>query len=1163
MIRKQILPILQKKRIIIGIFALFFLFVFPHFISERIQAGQILWSNQGPSLPGKNNQEIVRLLQNMLKEAEKESAQTGTLSEPEDLSEEEKSESGEVIYLGKVPNQDKKIALKRENEGKNSPALVIPGKEEEKPSSEESPEPSAEGPKDDLRLIAPGQGGPGVVPNPPGNNPPGNNPGQEPAPSPKPTNPPKPPFKWKFADPNRPKFEKIKLEDARPTSLNPEELRKLVPGKDYESGKVLIKYNTKINAAEVMAEGMNLESAEVYDVKSLWEENNLFILEINEKANIGDVCEELLRNPDIEYCEPNYIYKIYKTPNDSMYNQLWGLQKIQAEKAWDINEGSSSVIVGVSDTGVDGNHPDLKDNLVSGKSFVDNSPTADNVGHGTHVAGTIAAVGNNGQGVIGVAPKVKIMPLKISNSPNVELAFAIESIRYAADNGAKVINMSWGGGMPSASLQDALRYAASKDVVLVAAAGNGGGPGVAYPAAFPEVIAVSATNPQDQLANFSSYGSEVEVSAPGEGILSTWPGGKYQPASGTSMASPHTAGVVALIRSVFPNLRAEEVRKKLIESVDDLGSPGKDERFGYGRINAFKAIQGGGGSPSPSPTPPPGGGGKFTPHGYLTSSLKTGDFNGDGKEEIVFISTKEYKQKYSASLLYVLDGEGRVFKDFPYEYKGQGWTTPAIADIDHDGNLDIVVTTYPIEDSPQPGISPGGNLSINTSILGGEEGVIFVQLIWVEDYWKAPGSPVCMDIDGDGRMDIVITFLDTSRIYSGLIEQKIGIISSQKGKYILEPKDVKLVYQAVENDVIQACTPVVGDFNNDEKVEIVLGDAQIDGKLYLLVALDAEGNVIAKVENPTGKASLYSRVIAIEDMYKKESTAFVLVRATEEKDEIYTIDLFGEGILNAWPKESDKPFQFYDTVPVNIDGDSNMEFAVRGEDLLPVYHHEGSIAGGYPVKDEGGNVRTIKSGKGKKEYLLANAIYAEEGKLITKFNKLPAGTFVMDEAVGKFNSDNEEVYLLIVKDGKEYLERDSLPERDTEELSSWPMYRRSGNNLGILPVDLPSPSPSPSPKPNNPPQFKDIPDQTVSIAQGTLTLDVSQYASDPDGDTLSVTFDWKKKPTGNFMAIVDARGNFTLTLLGGNQPEETIVTFQVTDPKGASATKDCKITITN
>ncbi|MFN7170768.1 MAG: hypothetical protein ACK4NT_06005, partial [Candidatus Omnitrophota bacterium] len=156
MIRKQILPILQKKRIIIGIFALFFLFVFPHFISERIQAGQILWSNQGPSLPGKNNQEIVRLLQNMLKEAEKESAQTGTLSEPEDLSEEEKSESGEVIYLGKVPNQDKKIALKRENEGKNSPALVIPGKEEEKPSPEESPEPSAEGPKDDLRLIAPG-----------------------------------------------------------------------------------------------------------------------------------------------------------------------------------------------------------------------------------------------------------------------------------------------------------------------------------------------------------------------------------------------------------------------------------------------------------------------------------------------------------------------------------------------------------------------------------------------------------------------------------------------------------------------------------------------------------------------------------------------------------------------------------------------------------------------------------------------------------------------------------------------------------------------------------------------------------------------------------------------------------------------------------------------
>ncbi|MCM8765702.1 MAG: S8 family serine peptidase, partial [Candidatus Omnitrophica bacterium] len=819
---------------------------------------------------------------------------------------------------------------------------------------------------------------------------------------------------------------------------------------------------------------------------------------------------------------------------------------------------------------------DLKDNLVPGKSFVDNNPTTDNVGHGTHVAGTIAAVGNNGQGVIGVAPKVKIMPLKISNNPNIDLAPAIQSITYAADNGVKVINMSWGGGMPSASLQEALQYAASKDVVLVAAAGNGGGPPVAYPAAYPECIAVSATNPAGQRASFSSYGPQVAVSAPGEGILSTWPGGQYKTASGTSMASPHTAGVCALIRSVFPSLKAEEVRRKLIESVDDLGPAGKDDQFGYGRINAYKAIQGGGGpTPSPSPTPPPGGRGKFTPQGYLTSSLKAGDLNKDGKDELVFISTKEYKEKYSGSALYVLDGEGRVFKDFPYEYPGEGWTTPAIADIDNDGNLDIVVTTHRVEErekSPQAGNLPEGNISLNTFPLGGEDVPILVNIIWVEDYWKAPGSPVCVDLDDDGKEDTVLAFLDTSRINSGLIEQKIGILSSLKGKYILEPPEVKIVYKALENnEVIQACTPSVGDFNHDGKAEIVIGDALIDGKLYLLVALDAEGNLVAKVENPTGKASLYSRVIAIEDMYKKESTGFVLVRATEEKDEVYVIDLFGEGILNAWPKESEKPFEFYDAVPVNIDGDSNIEFTVRGEDNLPVYHHEGSIASGFPVKDEGGNVRTIKSGKGKYEYLVANAIYGEGAKLIAKFSPLPSGAFVMDEAIGKFNSDQEEVYLLIVKDGKEYLQMDSLPERDTEELSSWPMYRRSGDNLGILPVNLPSPSPSPSPSPgtNNPPQFKNIPDQSVSLS-GTpyLFIQLSQYASDPDNDPLKYSFQWKNGPPKNSLTKINdpSPGDFSLQLnyLGlPTDPGEFVVTFQATDPQGASATQDCKIRITN
>ncbi|MCM8765924.1 MAG: hypothetical protein NC920_03655, partial [Candidatus Omnitrophica bacterium] len=265
---KQIISVLRKKKLLTGVFVLLFLFVFPHLINERIQAGQILWSKQGPSLPGKDNKEIAQLLQKMLKEAERNPEEISNLQEPEDLSEEEETpQSGEVIYLGKALNEDKRFTPKRENNEKSTPAVVIPGKEEEKPPAEESPEPSAEAPQDDLRLIAPGQGSP-VGPNPPGNNPPGNNPpGNNPGqkPSPKPGKPPAPPFRWKFADPNRPNFKKIKLEDARPSSLSPEEIRELQPGKDYKPGEVLIKYKNTTSASEIMGEGMSLKTAIVYD----------------------------------------------------------------------------------------------------------------------------------------------------------------------------------------------------------------------------------------------------------------------------------------------------------------------------------------------------------------------------------------------------------------------------------------------------------------------------------------------------------------------------------------------------------------------------------------------------------------------------------------------------------------------------------------------------------------------------------------------------------------------------------------------------------------------------------------------------------------------------------------------------------------------------------
>ena len=322
----------------------------------------------------------------------------------------------------------------------------------------------------------------------------------------------------------------------------------------------------------------------------------------------------LRRDPRVELAEPDPLVSVGEVPNDPRYGDLWGMHTIRAPEAWELETGSAQVIVAVIDTGVDYTHPDLSANMWTnadeipgngvdddGNGFVDDfygydfanrdpDPRDDHL-HGTHCAGTVGAVGDNGEGVVGVCWNVRIMALKFMGSGGSGYTSdAIKCIQYAVANGADVLSNSWGGSDSSSALREAIQAARQAGVLFVAAAGNSGDTRIHYPGYYPESFTVAATDRNDALASFSTRGEAVDVAAPGVGIVSCALNHGYRSASGTSMATPHVAGLAALIKARNPRLTPEQLELVLTSSVVDLGDPGKDTRFGHGRIDAAAAL---------------------------------------------------------------------------------------------------------------------------------------------------------------------------------------------------------------------------------------------------------------------------------------------------------------------------------------------------------------------------------------------------------------------------------------------------------------------------------------------------------------------------------------------------------------------------------------------
>ncbi|MGB3684117.1 MAG: S8 family peptidase [Rubrobacteraceae bacterium] len=408
-------------------------------------------------------------------------------------------------------------------------------------------------------------------------------------------------------------------------------------GKKFETGEIIVKIE---------------DEASPSDLKDLNRENDARIEEDLPKSDVNlvglpkdlsvkDAVDEYEKSPDVEYAQPNYLLYPTKTANDTYYDRyLYALNNtgqningsagtadadIDAPEAWDSTTGSQRTVVAVIDTGVDVTHPDLADNIwrnpgetpgnnvdddgngyvddINGWDFLNDDASVydpDPVSgrgdeHGTHVAGTIAAQGNNSTGVSGVNWNARIMSLKFLGKNGGSTIDAVEAINYALDKGVKISNNSWGGGGRNQALYDAIKRADSAGHLFVAAAGNDGTDNdttARYPTNYdlPNVISVAATNNKDRLASFSNFGTkEVDLAAPGVDIVSTYTGDRYGYMSGTSMAAPHVTGVAALIKSQDPSLDDAQIRSRILGSVDKKDGLRNKTATG-GRLNAASAL---------------------------------------------------------------------------------------------------------------------------------------------------------------------------------------------------------------------------------------------------------------------------------------------------------------------------------------------------------------------------------------------------------------------------------------------------------------------------------------------------------------------------------------------------------------------------------------------
>ncbi|MHC4539403.1 MAG: S8 family serine peptidase, partial [Planctomycetota bacterium] len=544
---------------------------------------------------------------------------------------------------------------------------------------------------------------------------------------------------------------------------------------------------------------------------------------LNTERNVLALCAELNADPEIEYAQPNYVYHICRTPNDPDFPDQYAHQLIRMEDAWEISTGSRDVVVAVIDTGVDVNHPDLKDNVwvnageiadnqidddgngyvddVHGWNFADDNSTVTPTGssssivsHGTQVSGVMAAVGDNAEGVCGVNWNSSIMALRMSlDFESEDVAAALE---YAAANGARVVNMSFGGDVfgPEGDLvmKAALDSAYEQGVLLIASAGNSDTSRPHYPAAFANVMAVASTNGEDLKTGHSTFGVWVDIAAPGTDIVTTNLNDEYIATAGTSFSAPYVAAVSALLFAHRPGLTHVEARAVLESTTDPVYYGDVDPNQGYigtGRVNAYETLTGADNN---------------YPLGEIVAPWPNQTFANDGNdaEVCVFVHGDAYRLDYrlygQSEWIPLSDGSSATD---PNGHVCLSMANPGV------GTYELCLR-----------VSRNGFTHIDRKFFG-------VELAPSQAHWPKPdetedpfeegievfvGSPLCTDVTGDGRNEIVQLSLDLSTYWG---DGKVDVWAADGTSLPGWPVDMGSVWPT---------TTAVGDIDGDGDYEVVV-----------------------------------------------------------------------------------------------------------------------------------------------------------------------------------------------------------------------------------------------------------------------------------------------------------------------------------------------------
>jgi thermitase len=765
---------------------------------------------------------------------------------------------------------------------------------------------------------------------------------------------------------------------------------------EYVDGEILLKLKQGVQRSDL------INILEDYEAEIIRECNAVrwAKIRIPQDTDVFAVIDKLKNNPLVENAEPNGVWYPHATvPNDPYYvdGHQWPLKNIgqdppggspdadiDAQMGWAYEHGNSKVLLAILDSGISLesgqlSHPDLNDatRIILGPDFVgdngDGNGVKDEFGHGTHVTGIAAAETDNGVGIAGVNWGSKILVIQVFDSGGHLIYWddLTEGIEYAV-NYAKpgpfpwdpayrlVMNFSGGGFQPSSSVRDAIAYADSNDCILVASAGNIGWCWVMYPAAyadsFENVIAVSATDPWDNLSPYSSYGPEITVAAPGgygypydgDDVFSTYPtyptnldpsGSGYGYCAGTSMAAPHVSGLAALLVSIDTTLTDAQVKQIICETADDLGDPGEDTLFGAGRINVYRAV-----TSLLASSPPYQSGWPAQTDGSISSSPVIGDLDRDSDLEVVIVSGAD---------VCVYRENGTPFSDsWPQRLPSNtGSSEATLGDIDDDGILEIIVN------------APDGVHAWN-------ENGSFVEG-WPQYTTNFVNYPaIIADMDGSGNLDEVVagdddgvlnvwtgsgdTYYGFPLQYSGSLR---GIVAGKVFPYTMfPPYDVNLIIfeQGLQSYIHRWCSGGYWpqSFDGLRVVSPAIGDIDADGNLDVVVVNYGDSihiwdyNGIDVSHWPNGNDSFmgFPALGDIDDDNDLELVAWA-------NNKVYVYDKEGN-VLPNWPQEIDEgdcsSFSYSFAIG-DIDGDGSVEIISSGLYKIYAWHSNGMRVERFPI----------------------------------------------------------------------------------------------------------------------------------------------------------------------------------------------------------------------